>query len=274
MSDASLTKRDPWQPLREVTSARIALGRVGASLPTRPWLEFKLAHAQARDAVHNRLDLGKLNTDLASLGHSSVVVETAVPDRATYLRRPDLGGRLSDAARVGLEELAAGVPAVGPMEKPDLVILLSDGLSALALQEHAAPLLAQLLPKLAEDDWAVAPLVIAPLARVALQDEVGELLGARLALILLGERPGLGAPDSLGAYLVYEPGRERTNADRNCVSNIRVAGLAPEPAAEAIAYLLRRALGQKRSGIALKDDRRVIEAGDETAETAETAETD
>lgn len=259
MSDSLPVKPDPWQPLREVTSARIALGRAGASLPTRPWLYFKLAHAQARDAVHNALDVEKLNADLAPLGHETVVAQTAAPDRATYLRRPDLGGRLAESARGGLEQLSAA-----QVEEPDLAIVLSGGLSALALQQNGPPLLRELLPRLKDEDWSIAPLVIAPLARVALQDEIGELLGAKLALILLGERPGLDAADSLGAYLVYEPCAERTNADRNCVSNIRAAGLSAVAAADAIAYLLAGAREQQVSGIALKDDRQIL-AADEGA---------
>lgn len=257
MSEKQLIHQDAWQSLREATNARIALGRAGASLPTQPWLDFKLAHARARDAVHIELDLAHLNKELAPMECDTVVANTAAPDRATYLRRPDLGARLADPSRAGLKELADKMTA-----KPDLSIILSDGLTAFALQEHAASLLQCLLPILQKEDWTIAPLVIAPLARVALQDEIGELFGARLALILLGERPGLDSPDSLGAYLVFNPGKERTNADRNCVSNIRTAGLAPNKAADAIAYLLRQARHQGRSGITLKDDRQVIDSYD------------
>jgi len=254
MQTDPVTTSDRWQPLRALTRARIALGRAGASLPTRPWLEFKLAHAQARDAVHNQLDLEQLTDELAPLGLDLVQVETAAADRAVFLRRPDLGCRLTRQSRAGIEQLAERMS-----EEPDLAIVLSGGLSALALQQQVPPLLSRLLPKLEAEHWKLAPLVIAPLARVALQDEVGALFRARLALILLGERPGLDAADSLGAYLVYQPQPGKTNAERNCVSNIRAAGLSSEEGAEAIAYLLRRAREQRRSGIALKDERQVIE---------------
>jgi ethanolamine ammonia-lyase small subunit len=239
---------DAWSELRDVTQARIALGRAGGSLPTGEWLAFKSAHAAARDAVHNEFDAEKAAAEIAALGVKTVVVASAAADRTAYLQRPDLGRRLDEPSRQRLQELASPKP-------PDLAIIVSDGLSALAVHRQAAPLLAELLPKLMADAWRLAPVVIARFARVALEDEVGEALGAELALMLLGERPGLGSPDSLGAYLVYGPQRGNTDAQRNCVSNIRPEGLPPAVAAGTLHYLLTEARRRKLSGVHLKDER-------------------
>jgi ethanolamine ammonia-lyase small subunit len=235
--------------LRVATHARIALGRAGGSLPTDAWLEFKAAHAAARDAVHNVFEPQRLAAEIADLGAPTVVVATAASDRATYLQRPDLGRRLDDASRRRLQATPA------PPEAPELVIVVSDGLSALAAHRQAGPLLAALLPRLEVERWRLAPIIIAAFGRVALEDEVGQLLGAQAALILLGERPGLGSPDSLGAYLVYGPKIGNTDANRNCVSNIRPEGLAPSAAAETIAYLVGEARRRRHSGVQLKDER-------------------
>jgi ethanolamine ammonia-lyase small subunit len=240
---------DAWGELRAATQARIALGRAGGSLPTDAWLEFKAAHASARDAVHNAFEPLRLAAEIANLGAPTVVVATAASDRATYLQRPDLGRRLDDASRRRLQAASA------PPEAPELVIIVSDGLSALAAHRQAVPVLAALLPRLEVDRWRLAPLVVAAFGRVALEDEVGELLGAQAALILLGERPGLVSPDSLGAYLVYGPKIGNTDANRNCVSNIRPEGLAPLAAAETIAYLAGEARRRRLSGVYLKDER-------------------
>jgi ethanolamine ammonia-lyase small subunit len=218
------------------TPARIALGRVGASLPTRATLAFALDHARARDAVHQALDVEALARRIGPC----IRVASAAPDRATYLARPDLGARLSGPLE----------PAV-PADHPDLVIVLADGLSSRAL-DHAPDLLAHLLPAIS--DLRLAPLVIATQARVALADEIGESLGAAMALILIGERPGLTAPDSLGAYLTWDPTVGRTNAERNCVSNIRPAGLAPADAARTLAWLIHEARRQGLTGVRLKDE--------------------
>ncbi|TCO80592.1 ethanolamine ammonia-lyase light chain [Plasticicumulans lactativorans] len=235
---------DPWLALARHTPARIALGRVGASLPSAEVLRFGLAHAQARDAVHRALDLAACAGALAAAtGLPAQVVQSQAPDRATYLRRPDLGRRLAPAH-------AATLAMASP--PPDLAVIVADGLSALAVEAHALPLLVRLRRALADLHWA--PLVVAGQGRVALGDEIGERLGARLALILIGERPGLSSPDSLGAYLTYAPRPGRSDAERNCVSNIRPAGLDYPRAAHTLAWLVREALQRRVTGVALKDE--------------------
>ena len=240
---------DPWVELRRHTPARIALGRAGTSLPTAELLRFAAAHAQARDAVHVPLDVPALTADLLAAsqpaGGPVMAVRSRAPDRAAYLRRPDWGRQLDAASADRLQALA-----VGPV---DLAVVVADGLSALAAQRHAPTLLAALSTALA-GGLTLAPLVIATQARVALGDEIGALLQARLVLVLLGERPGLSSTDSLGAYLTHAPQIGCSDAQRNCVSNIRPAGLAPAAAAQRIAWLLREALRRRLSGIALKDD--------------------
>lgn len=234
---------DPWAELAASTPARLALGRAGASLPTREVLKLGLAHAQARDAVHAAADFDALRSGLASLGHASIEVESAAPDRATYLRRPDFGRRLSARSR----SLLGGADAAGA----DICVLVADGLSAAAVDRNALALLGALLPRLAPR--SVAPIVLARQGRVALGDEVGALTGARLTVMLIGERPGLSAADSLGAYLTFGPRVALTDAARNCVSNIRPGGLVPDAAAGRIAWLVDRALALSLTGVALKD---------------------
>jgi ethanolamine ammonia-lyase small subunit len=237
---------DPWTALRAHTPARIALGRSGASLPTHEVLAFSLAHAQARDAVHTAFAARDVADAIEALGLTSLQVESAARDRATYLRRPDLGRRLSDASRVLL--------AARPPKPFDLAIVVADGLSSTAVHAHAAPLIAALLPLIQAQGWSLAPVAIASQARVALGDEVGESLGARMVLLLVGERPGLSSPDSLGAYLTFAPRVGLTDAARNCVSNIRGEGLSYDQAAFKLAWLAREALRLGESGVALKDE--------------------
>jgi ethanolamine ammonia-lyase small subunit len=239
---------DPWHRLRQVTPARIALGRAGGSLPTRELLDFNLAHALARDAVHQRFDPKQLERDLAPLGQPTAHLTTAANDRQTYLLRPDLGRQLAEESR---QRLASYRNPDGY----DVSITLSDGLSALAAHRQIPPLLFELLPRLGSSGIRLAPIAIIPLARVAVQDEIGRALAAKLSLILLGERPGLGSPDSLGAYLVYHPKPGNTDADRNCVSNIRPQGLPPAAAADLVHYLITQSLHRQLSGVHLKDDR-------------------
>jgi ethanolamine ammonia-lyase small subunit len=229
-----------WADVRRLTAARIGLQRSGASLGTRPLLEFRLAHARARDAVHAPLDENSL---LAALPRPALIVSSRAEDRRTYLMRPDFGRELlaDDAAR-----LAAHVG------NHDLAIVVGDGLSAAAAERHAPPLLEALLPALA--DWSLAPLVVARHARVALGDQVAAALGAASVLVLIGERPGLSAPDSLGAYLTWAPRPGTTDAERNCVSNIRPDGLDPAQAARTLAFLLARMRALRLSGVALKDE--------------------
>lgn len=237
---------DPWTALRRHTPARIALGRTGASLPTQEVLAFSLAHAQARDAVHTPFDIQAVTHAIAELDMPVLQVESAAPDRATYLRRPDLGRQLSDASRAALER--------APRRPADLAIVVADGLSSTAVHAHAARLIAALLPLIRAEGWSLAPVIVAHQARVALGDAVGELLGARLVLLLVGERPGLSSPDSLGAYLAFAPRVGLTDAARNCVSNIRAEGLSYDEAAFKLVWLAREALRLGQTGVALKDE--------------------
>lgn len=241
-----MSSPDPWSRVRLFTPARVALGRAGAALPTEEVLRFGLAHAQARDAVHASVDLEALAAGIASLGLAALRVESAAPDRAVYLARPDLGRRLSDRSR----GLLADVAPAGT----DLAIVVADGLSATAIDRHAAALLGRLLPRLAAAGLRSPAVALASQARVALGDEIGERLGARLVLVLIGERPGLSAPDGIGAYLTLAPKPGRTDAERNCVSNIRPEGLPFEAAASKIAWLAGQALRRGLTGVGLKDE--------------------
>jgi len=249
MADHPSVTDDPWGDLKQLTNARIALGRAGGSVPTGEWLAFKLAHARARDAVHCQFDAGRIEQAFDKLGTESVTVDTMAVDRMNYLQRPDLGRRLSEASRALIRRRSGHF---------DLAIIVSDGLSAAAAHEQVPPLAALLLPRLQADHWKLAPIVIARFGRVALEDEIGALIGAHIALMLIGERPGLGSPDSLGAYLVYHPKPGNTDADRNCVSNIRPEGLDHQQAADVIVYLLNESRRRKISGIDLKDERRTL----------------
>lgn len=237
----------PWDALRRFTSARIGLGRTGASLPTAEVLRFGLAHAAARDAVHLPLDVAVLADALQAAHGRSVIVHSRATDRATYLLRPDLGRRLDEASATQLSTTSA-LRGDGY----DLAIVVADGLSPIAVQRHAPGLL-DALRTLLPSTWYIAPPVIACQGRVALGDEIGELLGARLLLMLIGERPGLSSPDSLGAYLTWAPRIGRSDAERNCVSNIRPAGLDYVAAARRIAWLLGESHRLQLSGVSLKD---------------------
>ena len=240
-----MTQPDPWTALREHTAARIALGRAGNSLPTAEWLRFGVAHAMARDAVHDSLDCAGLAAGLQSQGFDPLpIVESAAVDRSTYLRRPDLGRRLSPRS-------AALLPALGAAGGS--VVVLGDGLSARAVAQHALPLLLELRPRLEAQAQPIGCVTVAQQARVALGDEVGVLLQAPLVLVLIGERPGLSSPDSLGAYLTWAPRVGCPDALRNCVSNIRPQGLTYPEAAHKIAWLLDAARRLGASGVALKD---------------------
>ena len=247
MSDG-IIQPDPWSALRAHTAARIALGRSGGSLPTRAQLDFRLAHARARDAVLAEFDSQGLGARLRAAGESVIVVESAAHDRAEFLLRPELGRCLADNSRALLTAHATTAPSC------DLAIIISDGLSTLAANTQAEPLLVALQKLLRADDWTLAPVIVARHARVALQDEIGEILRAQLSLMLLGERPGLGSADSLGAYFTHAPAPGRTDADRNCISNIRPGGLSPEDAARKLHALLTQARRLGISGVALKDE--------------------
>ncbi len=240
-------EKGPWDALQRFTNARIALGRTGDSLPTAPLLAFNLAHAQARDAVHQPFAAEAVHQRLREAGLATLDVHSAASDRQIYLRRPDLGRRLSSASAAELAQ--AGQTSITP---PDVIFVIADGLSACAAERQALPLLMALLPQLT--DWRVGPIVVARQARVALGDAIGECLHARLIAMLIGERPGLSAPDSLGAYLTYAPRIGCHDAHRNCISNIRPEGLSHAAAAHKLHYLLTQARRLKLTGIGLKDE--------------------
>jgi ethanolamine ammonia-lyase small subunit len=240
------TPLDPWAPLRELTPARIALGSAGASQPTARQLEFQADHARARDAVHAALDVDALAGELAAADLDVIHVHSAAPDRATYLQRPDLGRRLDDASRTRLAEAADG-PC-------DAVFVVADGLSALAAERHAAPLLADVAGRLRAAGWRMGPVVVVRQGRVAIGDEIGALLGAGLVAVLIGERPGLSAPDSLGVYLTHGPRPGRVDAERNCISNIRPEGLPSPAAAHTLVWLMTEARRRALTGVALRDE--------------------
>ncbi|MFM0408200.1 ethanolamine ammonia-lyase subunit EutC [Paraburkholderia dipogonis] len=242
MSD--FLEKNPWNALRRFTNARIALGRAGNSLPTAPLLAFNLSHAQARDAVHHPLDTDVLHEQLRAQNFNTLDVHSAAPDREHYLRRPDLGRRLSEASRVAL--------AAVPDDSPEVVFVIGDGLSAFAASKQALPLLQAVVPRLA--DWKIGPVVVARQARVALGDEIGELLNAKLVVMLIGERPGLSSPNSLGIYLTYAPKVGCSDAQRNCISNVRPEGLDYPLAAHKLHYLLTHARRLGLTGVGLKDD--------------------
>jgi ethanolamine ammonia-lyase small subunit len=222
--------------LRSFTPARVAIGRTGHSLPTSELLRFQLDHARARDAVHQPLDP-------ASLGLPHVLVHSAAKDRRAYLRRPDLGRKLNNESRASLHK-----------GDYDAAIVIADGLSAAAIHHHAAGLLESLMPLLSEEQWRLAPLTIAFQARVALGDEVGELLGARQVVVLIGERPGLTSADSLGIYLTWDPRPGRSDAERNCISNVRTEGISYALAARKLHFLMQEARSRQLSGVQLKED--------------------
>jgi ethanolamine ammonia-lyase small subunit len=238
--------------LRTLTPARVGLDRTGVSQQTRDLLDFQRAHAQARDAVHARLETATLATALSTIQSTDALrLHSAAADRATYLQRPDLGRKLDEASRSTLARLQ---PA-----QWDLALIVADGLSALAVERHVPMLLRQLLPRL--EGWRVAPICIVEQGRVAIGDEIGAALGAQLCVVLIGERPGLSSPDSLGAYITWQPRAGRTDAERNCISNIRAEGLNYQQAAAQLVSYLTEARRRKLTGIALKENPRLIEEG-------------
>jgi len=249
-SDSAPARRldpaDPWARLRQFTPARIGLGRAGNSLPTQALLNFDLAHARARDAVHAALDADALARDLKAGGFCEpLIVSSEARDRMEYLLRPDLGRTLDSTSR---ERLQATEP-----QPHRLLFVIADGLSALAPTNHALPLLHEIRAAYG-DSWEHVTVVVANQARVALGDDIGGFLAADAAVVLIGERPGLSSPDSLGIYLTWAPRIGRTDADRNCISNVRPEGLPYREAAKRLVYLLSEARRLQISGVALKDD--------------------
>ncbi len=249
-----MTELDPWQALRRFTAARIGLGHTGASQPTRAQLDFQLGHARARDAVHQALDAAELSAALTQAWPAAprpLLLHSAAADRNVYLQRPDLGRQLDAASR----QVLLAPHGQGSEERAcDLSVVVADGLSALAIMRHAAPLLQALHARLEAQAWRLAPAAIVQQGRVAVGDEVGELLGAKIVLVLIGERPGLSSPDSMGLYLTWAPRVGLTDERRNCISNVRPAGLRVDDAAERVHYLLVEAHRRQLSGVHLKDE--------------------
>lgn len=246
--NGAIVVNNPWGQLRQYTPARIALGRAGTSLPTKPHLEFQLAHARARNAVHHELDIQKLQDALKARGHEVLLLASGAGNRPVYLQRPDKGRRLDAESRTLLETRPR-------LSQPyDVVFVIGDGLSALAIEENAVAFLDVMLPTLANGGWKVAPLVVVKEARVAVGDEVGEVLDAGMVVVLIGERPGLSSPDSMGIYMTLKPTVGLTDESRNCISNVRPEGLSYQQAAHKLNYLMTEARKRGISGVNLKDE--------------------
>ena len=243
---------NPWLELRRLTPARIALGRTGTSMPTGAQLDFQFAHAQARDAVHLPFDHAGLSSQLAERGRDSLLLHSAAVDRHSYLQRPDLGRRLSDESAQALRDYAEANPG-----GVDLAVVVADGLSALAVHKHTLPFLTRMEEQTHAEGWSLSPVILVEQGRVAVADEVGQLLGAKMVVILIGERPGLSSPDSLGLYFTYNPKVGLTDAYRNCISNVRLEGLSYGMAAHRLLYLMREACRRQLSGVNLKDEAQV-----------------
>jgi ethanolamine ammonia-lyase small subunit len=244
---------NPWGMLKQFTSGRIALGRTGISLPTTPQLEFQLAHARARDAVHHELNVDIVQQAVMGLQfvEQCVVVESSAGNRATYLQRPDLGRKLSSASRQQLQLFASQNKQASSY---DLAFVIVDGLSALAVETNAAPFLQAATERLGSERLSLAPVTIVRQGRVAVGDEIGELLGAKLVVVMIGERPGLSSPDSMGLYMTWGPRVGLTDESRNCISNVRPAGLSYEEASYKLHHLISEALRRELTGVKLKDE--------------------
>ena len=245
MADIKVENTDPLISLREFTAARIAIGRVGTSIPLQQSLEFKLAHAHARDAVYSTLDVDGLTNKLSVFNLPVLHLHSKAMSRHKYLKRPDHGRQLSDESVVYLKDYAA---------EADVAIIIADGLSAAAVNENTYKLLKQLVPMLIASKYKIAPLCLAEQGRVAIGDDIAHGLNAKFSLVLIGERPGLSSADSMGAYLTYNPRPGLTDESRNCISNIRPKGLTHKPAADKIFYLINESFKRKLSGVALKDN--------------------
>lgn len=244
----------PWEALKNFTDARIALGRAGVSLPTAAHLAFQLAHAQARDAVHLPFDAHGIQASLQGLGLPTLRLHSQATDRASYLQRPDLGRRLDTAS---LQTLAEWQTQQGDAPGFDVALVLVDGLSSLAIHQNAVPLVSALLQRLQQDAtqrWSIAPVAVVEQGRVAIGDEVGVALRANTVVVLIGERPGLSSPDSMGLYITWAPQVGTSDAARNCISNIRTAGLSIDAAARTLHQLLIKSRRQQLTGVGLKDD--------------------
>ena len=247
-----------WSELKRFTSARIALGRSGISMPTHAQLDFQLAHAQARDAVHYQLEVPKLCSDIAqafsSMNCECIALHSAAIDRATYLKRPDYGKRLSPASRGLLLNYATDAKRAPKTFDYDIAFVVVDGLSALAIESNALRFLQVACADLQSEKFTIAPFCVVEQGRVAIGDEIGELLRAKLIVVMIGERPGLSSPDSMGIYLTWHPKVGLTDESRNCISNIRKGGLSDLEATMKLRYLVTQAYHRRLTGIALKDE--------------------
>ena len=243
----------PWQGLRRFTDARIALGRAGQSLPTHAHLNFQLAQAQARDAVRVAFDVARMVELLHADGHDALALHSAAHDRQTYLQRPDLGRRLSESSCASLRSWYEQQPT---RPNIDVCFVLADGLSAMAVQSQAIGFLSLMRAVLASDQrlWKLGPVCIVEQGRVAVGDEVGGLLGADLVVVLIGERPGLSSPESMGIYMTWAPRVGRMDSERNCISNVRSAGLSLEDATSKLRLLMEKARTLQLTGVQLKDE--------------------
>jgi ethanolamine ammonia-lyase small subunit len=245
LNNLKAPQKDPLNTLKAFTDARIGIGRTGTSIPLKQSLEFKLAHAHARDAVYSSLDLNTLGNELSSFNLSLVDLQSKAADRAQYLQRPDLGRQLSYSSSEDLCNQINGF---------DIVICIADGLSALAIHKNIYDMLVLLIPRLQLANYSIAPLCLIKQGRVAIADGIGETLGAKLSVIFIGERPGLSAVDSMSAYLTYQPKSGLTDDSRNCISNIRQGGLSISNAVDKLFYLIQESLKKKISGVGLKDN--------------------
>ncbi len=239
---------DSWKALNRFTGARIALGRAGMSLTTQTHLEFQLAHARAKDSVTIPLDFSGLERQLVEDGFQTIQLSSRAVDRSTFLQRPDQGRLLDSASVEKLERLAVENPA------PDIVVVIADGLSSTAIERHARPFLRMAVPELRGQGVTVAPIVLVKQGRVAVGDHVGEILSAQMSILLIGERPGLSSPDSMGIYFTFHPRRGVTDAGRNCISNIHGNGLSTENAVAKLLFLAGKAQELQLSGVPLKED--------------------
>ncbi len=246
MSEPGAPARSAWARLRAVTPARIGLTRAGSSVATADHLAFRLAHARARDAVHESLDAEALLDELRARNLQTLHLRSAAGNRDTYLVRPDLGRRLDDSSGAQLGRLPGGY---------DFVLVLADGLSARAVGRHALPLLDLMLPEFERLHWHGGPIAIVEQGRVAIGDDIAHRLNAALVIVLIGERPGLSAPDSLGVYITWAPAPGRTDAERNCISNIHADGMRYDDAAARLLHVCTEARRRKLTGVALKDEK-------------------
>ncbi|RLZ08176.1 ethanolamine ammonia-lyase subunit EutC [Acinetobacter sp. 2JN-4] len=241
---------DVWQKLKQFTDARIALGRTGCSVPTKALLEFQLSHAQAKDAVYQSLNIDHISDQLKQLGFETTHVESCANNKEIFLKRPDLGRQLSETSRQKLKNIQL-------TSNFEVCIVIGDGLSARAIEENAIPFVHQLHTYMKQENWTLAPISIATGSRVALGDEVAQIFNASMLIMLIGERPGLSSPDSMGIYYTWQAHVGSIDSERNCISNVRTAGLSIEIAAQRLFALMKKSKQIQRSGVALKDEHQI-----------------